>query len=438
MSDYEAEYRKKTRASARAFARSSRLHVNGVSHNIRFYEPYPFVTRSASGSKLTDLDGNRFTDYWMGHWSLILGHGKRQVRDALKEQVGQGWMYGTVNEQTLELSEMISKAVPAAEKIRYVTSGTEATMYAVRLARSATGRETVAKIDGGWHGYTSDLLKGVNWPFAEPESRGIAGGDKIISVPYNDLESSLEILRRHARDLAGIIIEPVLGGGGCIPATAEYLAGMQEFARANGSVFILDEIVTGFRFRYGCIYPTAKLDPDIVTLGKIIGGGMAIGAIAGRDEIMAYADTQKTPRSQRAYVGGGTFSANPASMAAGRATLEYLRSNRQTYARINSLGKYARDGLAKAFDGRVAVTGKGSLFMTHFLADGAGGVTSAADAARCDTAALARYHLKMMAHDGIFFLPGKLGAISDAHTKKDIARMIAASGDFEAQALKAP
>ncbi len=427
LRDYISEYKRKTRMSARMFARSSKLHVNGVSHNIRFYEPYPFVVKSSAGKNLVDVDGNRYADYWMGHWSLILGHGPKNVRESLKKQIEKSWMYGTVNEQTIKLSEMISKAVPVAEKIRYVTSGTEATMYAVRLARSVTGRNVIAKIDGGWHGYTSDLLKSVNWPFSESESSGMVNEEKIISIPYNDLEGSVKILKRHAKNLAGVIIEPVLGGGGCIPATGEYLRGIQEFVHKNSSLFILDEIVTGFRFRYGCLYPTMKLDPDIVTLGKIVGGGMAIGVMCGKKEIMEYADTASKKKSERSYIGGGTFSANPASMVSGFATLNLLKSKKEIYVKINSLGDFARKEIGNAFDGKVAVTGKGSLFMTHFLKNGMTEITNAAQAAKCDSAMLAKYHFKMIAHDGIFFLPGKLGAVSYAHTKEDIRKMASAS-----------
>jgi len=412
------------------FARSSKLHVHGVSHNIRFYEPYPFVVKSSAGKNLADVDNNKYTDYWMGHWSLILGHGPKNVKESLKKQIEKSWMYGTVNEQTIKLSELISKAVPVAEKIRYVTSGTEATMYAVRLARSVTGRKIIAKIDGGWHGYTSDLLKSVNWPFTESESSGMINAEKIISIPYNDLEGSLKILKKHAKNLAGVIIEPVLGGGGCIPATPEYLKGIQEFVHKNKSLLILDEIVTGFRFRYGCLYPTMKLDPDIVTLGKIVGGGMAIGVMCGKKEIMEYADTTGKKKSERSYVGGGTFSANPASMTSGYATLSHLKSKKSVYSKINSLGEFTRKEMRKVFDGKVVVTGKGSLFMTHFLKGGITEITNAAQAAKCDSVMLAKYHFKMIAKDGIFFLPGKLGAISNAHSKEDIKKMILASQNF--------
>ncbi|NND87506.1 MAG: aminotransferase class III-fold pyridoxal phosphate-dependent enzyme [Nitrosopumilus sp.] len=428
--DYTREYKKKTKKSARLFAKSAKLHINGVSHNIRFYEPYPFVVKSSAGKNLVDVDNNKYTDYWMGHWSLILGHGQKNVKESLKKQIEKSWMYGTVNEQTVLLSELISKNVPVAEKIRYVTSGTEATMYAVRLARSVTGKKIIAKIDGGWHGYTSDLLKSVNWPFSESESSGVVNEEQIVSIPYNDLEKSLEILQKHSKDLAGVIIEPVLGGGGCIPATADYLKGIEEFCKKNNSLFVLDEIVTGFRFRFGCLYPIMKLDPDIVTLGKIVGGGMAIGVMCGKKEIMEHADTTGKKKSERSYVGGGTFSANPASMVTGFATLSHLKSKKSIYSKINDLGKFARKELAKTFDDRVIVTGKGSLFMTHFASNGVTEITNSVQAAKCDGSMLQKYHFKLIAHDGIFFLPGKLGAISDAHTKEDIKKILKASEEF--------
>ena len=425
--DYLAQYKKKTKKSAKLFAKSLKLHVNGVSHNIRFYEPYPFVVKKSLGKNLIDVDSNKYTDYWMGHWSLILGHGPKKVKESLKKQIEKSWMYGTVNEQTILLSELISKAVPVAEKIRYVASGTEATMYAVRLARSATGKKIIAKIDGGWHGYTSDLLKSVNWPFTESESSGVVNEEQIVSIPYNDLEKSLMILKKYSKDLAGVIIEPVLGGGGCIPAEPEYLKGIQEFVHKNNSLFILDEIVTGFRFRFGCLYPTMKLNPDIVTLGKIVGGGMAVGVICGKKEIMEYADTTGKKKSERSYVGGGTFSANPASMVSGFTTLSELKNSKSVYSKINDLGEYTRKELNKSFEDKVIVSGKGSLFMTHFVDNGVTEIKTAEDVAKCDGVKLAKYHFKMISQDGIFFLPGKLGAISNSHTKADINQMIKAS-----------
>ena len=431
MKSAEEIYKKKTRRSAKLFEVSKRYHVNGVHHNIRFFEPYPFVTKSANGKYLKDVDTNKYVDYWMGHWSLILGHSPPSVKNQVRKQLNSGWMYGTVNEATMPLSEMIQKTVPVSEKIRYVSSGTEATMYAVRLARSFSGKKTIAKIDGGWHGYTSDLLKSINWPFSESESSGLVDEKHIVSLPLNDLEKSIEILNSVKNDLACTIIEPLLGGGGCIPATRDYLLGIQEFVHRNNSLFLLDEIVTGFRFRFGCLYPTMKLDPDIVTLGKIVGGGFPIGVICGKEEIMEYSNTSTHTKSERSYIGGGTFSANPATMVAGHATLSTIKKKGNSiYSKINKLGDSMRKQLDKLFEGRIITTGKGSLFMTHFVKDGISEINNAEDAARCDSDLHHQYHFEMIARNGIFFLPGKLGAISDAHSNSDIKEMVKASEQF--------
>ncbi len=423
-------YEKKTKKSAKIFEKSKKFHVNGVSHNIRFFKPYPFVTKSAKGKTITDIDGNKYTDYWMGHWSLILGHAAPPVARLVKKQLPSCWMHGTVNEMTVLFSEVIQNAVPVAEKIRYVSTGTEATMYAVRTARAFTGKKIIAKIDGGWHGYTTDLLKSVNWPFDQQESLGLTDESHIVSLPYNDLERSIQILQSVKNDLAGVIIEPVLGGGGCIPATKEYLTGIQEFVHSNNSLFLLDEIVTGFRFSFGCLYPSMNLDPDIVTLGKIVGGGFPIGVICGKEEIMKISDTSTHTKLDRSYIGGGTFSANPITMTAGRAMLQHLKKNSQVYKKIGKLGEMARRELGKIFDGKVITTGMGSLFMMHFTKEGITQVRNAEDASKCNTELLQRYHFEMIARDGIFFLPGKLGAISGTHNEADIKKIIRASARF--------
>ncbi len=426
-------YKKKTKKSAKLFSKSKKQHVNGVQHNIRFCEPYPFVTKAAKTKFLIDVDSNTYVDYWMGHWSLIFGHAPNIIKKHVKKQLSAGWMYGTVNEMTMLLSDTIQKAVPVAEKIRYVSTGTEATMFATRIARAVTKKKIIAKIDGGWHGYGSDLLKSVNWPFNESEDRGLINESSIISLPYNDLEKSLSILKKVKNDLAGVIIEPLLGGGGCIPATKEYLKGIQEFVHKNNSLFLLDEIVTGFRFSFGCMYVSMKLDPDIVTLGKIVGGGFPIGVICGKQEFLNFANTTTQKKVERSYIGGGTFSANPITMVAGSTALSKLKKNgKNLYAKINKMGEEARKGLDKVFDGKVATTGKGSMFLTHFLTDRINKVTNSTDAAKCNTRILHDYHFEMIARDGIFFLPGKLGAFSFAHSQSDVKNLLKASNRFVA------
>ena len=430
-------YKEKTKKSLNLFDKSKKYHVNGIHHNIRFFEPYPFVTKSASGKFLIDVNSNKYVDFWMGHWSLILGHAPKNIRKSAIEQIKNDWMHGTSNQNAILLSEKISKVVPVAEKIRYATTGTEATMYAVRLARAVTGKKIIAKIDGGWHGYTTDLLKTVNWPFNQSESEGLTDEKHIISLPYNNLEQSLTILKTVKKDLAGIVIEPVLGGGGAIPATKNYLKGLEEFTKKNNSLFILDEIVTGFRFRYGCLYETMKLDPDIVTLGKIVGGGFPIGVICGKDEIMEHANTSTHSKKTRTYIGGGTFSANPLSMMAGSTNLDTIKKKGSLlYKKINSVGDGMKKVLGKIFDDDVIITGKGSLFMTHFAKNNISQITNAVDASNCDTEKLHRYHFDMIANDGIFFLPGKLGAISDAHSNTDVKSIKKATERFVTNSKK--
>ena len=431
MTNTQEIYRKKTKESSKLFAKAKKVHINGVHHNIRFFEPYPFITKSAEGRFLKDVDSNKYVDYWMGHWSLILGHAQKQVQKKAAAQLKKGWMHGTSNENAILLSERISKAVPVAEKIRYASTGTEATMYSVRLARAVTGKKIIAKIDGGWHGYTTDLLKTVNWPFDVSESQGLTDEEHIVSLPLNDLQESLRILNSVKKDLAGVLVEPILGGGGAIPATQEYLQGIQEMIKTNNSLFMLDEIVTGFRFRYGCIYPTMKLDPDIVTLGKIVGGGFPIGVICGKDEIMEHANTSVNSKKSRTYIGGGTFSANPLTMIAGETTLDILKNMKNTlYKKLDILGNDTTKMLKKTFSNDAIVTGKGSLFMTHFPKNGITSINNARDAAKCDSTKLFNYHFEMIARDGIFFLPGKLGAYSDAHSTEDVKNMKRATERF--------
>ena len=247
--DVQKIYKRKTRKSEILYRRAMKVFAGGVNHNIRFYEPYPFFATSAKGKYLYDIDGNRYTDYWMGHWALILGHSPKPIVKALSDQAKNGTLYGTANKVSVELGELIKKLMPRAELIRFCSTGAEATMYAVRLARAKTGRRVIAKVIGGWHGFNTTLMQTVNHPFEDPEGLGIIedDGQFVESMPFNDLDRSLKVLESIKDDLACIIIEPILSSAGCILPTNGYLQGLQHFAHKNGSLFILDEIVTGFR-----------------------------------------------------------------------------------------------------------------------------------------------------------------------------------------------
>jgi glutamate-1-semialdehyde 2,1-aminomutase len=429
--DFLKKYRLRTEKSRHLYSQAVKLFPGGISHNIRYFEPYPFFVKGAKGKQLRDIDDNKYTDYWMGHWALILGHSPKSVADTLAVQAQNGTLYGTVNQVSVELAETIQKLMPRAEMMRFSSTGSEATMYAVRLARAKTGRRVIAKALGGWHGFNSTLMHTVNYPFEAEEGLGLVQdeGQYVESISFNDLDASIKVLDTVKDDLACIIIEPVLGGAGCIPPIDGYLQGLQEFAKKNGSLFILDEIVTGFRLSLHGAARLYGLEPDLFTLGKIAGGGMPIGIVCGYKEIMSLADpVTREDKEARCAVGGGTFSANPMTMTAGLQTLNFLKKNKQQiYSKIDRLGEMARKGLDKIFtEARIKcdATGVGSLFSTHF---GTTHVYNATDVATSDRELLRKYHLALMANYGIFFLPTKMGALSYAHQEDDVMKLLEAT-----------
>jgi glutamate-1-semialdehyde 2,1-aminomutase len=426
-------YKNKTFESMNLYFKSKEIFPGGVNHNIRYFKPYPFFTVKAKGKYLKDIDGNKYIDFWNGHWALILGHSPKIVTDKLKKQLKKGTLYGTVNKKSVLLGELINKAMPLAENIRFSSTGSEATMYAIRLARAKTGKRVIAKVIGGWHGFNSNLLQSVNYPYEADEGKGLIEdeGQFVESIQFNDLDRSIKVLESIKDDLAGIIIEPILGGAGCITPVDGYLEGLQEFVRKNNSLLILDEIVTGFRMSFSGAMNYYKLEPDIFTLGKIIGGGLPIGAVCGKKEIMKLADVTSTnEKNTYCSIGGGTFSANPLTMTAGYNTLKYLRNNPNVYEKINSLGDIARKELSKLFKElqiESEITGIGSLFMIHFLNDKVKKINSALDVSLSNTELLLNYNLALIAKHNIFFLPMKMGAFSYAHEKEDVNKLVEAT-----------
>jgi glutamate-1-semialdehyde 2,1-aminomutase len=427
-------YKKKTHNSRKFYNDSLKIFPGGISHNIRFFRPYPFFVNKATDKHLIDVDGNRYVDYWMGHWALILGHSPNVVVKKLDRQIRRGTLYGTANDISVKLGETIKKSIPISELLRFCTTGSEATMYAIRIARAVTKKRIICKTIGGWHGFNTDLMQSVNYPFELDEGVGMTGseGDFVESIPFNDLDRSIRLLESVKDDLACIIIEPLLGGGGCIPADINFLKGLEEYCKRNDILYILDEIVTGFRLNFGSLSSLYHLNPDMITLGKIVGGGLPIGVVCGKKEIMKVASpVENRNKEQLCYIGGGTFSSNPLTMTAGYATLDYISKNRQAvYNKINKLGDIARNGLKKLFSDyglKTEVTGLGSLFLTHFLSNKVNEITNANDVALSDNDTLTKYHFSLMAKYGIFFLPHKMGAISLVHDVKDIQSLINAT-----------
>ncbi|MCS7114276.1 MAG: aspartate aminotransferase family protein [Nitrososphaerota archaeon] len=428
------DYVPKTLRSKALYERAKKVLPAGVSYAIRHFEPYPFYTARAKGSKLYDVDGNEYIDFWLGHTALILGHSPPAVMKAVKKQLEKGTHYGTAHELEIALAEQVTKMIPSAEMVRFTNSGTEANMYAVRLARTYTGRSKIAKFESGWHGGYDALHKAVKPPYDLPESAGLTQGalQDTLVLPFNNLEGVKERLKGLEDQIAAIIIEPVLGVGGAIPAEKEFLKGLREFCNQHEILLIVDEVITGFRLAPGGVQQYFGVKPDITVLGKILGGGFPIGAFCGPAEIMERVDHTRYQRPHYSFH-GGTFTANPITMTAGLTTLKMLEDGR-LINRLNKLGDKIRKELTDIFEAEgvdVQVTGAGSIFDVHFTKEE---VKEPGAAFRADRKKLAEYHLKLIAN-GVFFLPTHNGALCTAHTKADIEKLFSETENF-AKSLK--
>jgi len=421
------EYVSKTRKSSALYERAKKVLPAGVSYGIRYFEPYPFYTARAKGSKLYDVDGNKYIDFWLGHTALILGHSPPAIVKAVKSQLEDGTHYGTSHELEIKLAEQVAKMVPSAEMVRFTNSGTEANMYATRLARSYTGKSKIAKFEGGWHGGYDALHVGVKYPFNIPESAGLTAGtlQDTIVLPFNDLEGVKEKLKNE--EVASIIIEPVLGAGGGIPAEKEFLKGLREFCDEKGILLIFDEVITGFRLAPGGAQQCYGVASDITVFGKILGGGFPIGALCGCREIMERLDPRVYERPHYSFH-GGTFTANPITMTAGLATLKILEDG-QCISQLNKLGAEIRVQLKEVFEANgidVQVTGVSSLFGMNFTKED---VKSANAFFKADRKKLVDYHLRLIAN-GVFFLPTHIGALSTAHSKADVEKLLSETEEY--------
>jgi glutamate-1-semialdehyde 2,1-aminomutase len=421
------EYVSKTPKSRGLYERARRVLPAGVSYGLRYFEPYPFYTVRARGCKLYDVDGNEYVDFWLGHGALILGHSPPAVVEAVKRQLENGTHYGTSHELEIKLAEQVARMVPNAEMVRFTNSGTEASMYATRLARAYTGRSKIAKFEGGWHGGYDALHVSVKYPFNVPESAGITSGalQDTIVLPFNDLDGVKEKLKNE--EVASVMLEPVLGAGGAIPAEKEFLEGLREFCDEKGILLVFDEVITGFRLAPGGAQQYYGVASDVTVFGKILGGGFPVGAFCGRREIMERLDTRLYERPRYSFH-GGTFAANPITMTAGSATLKILEDGR-LISGLNRLGDKTRGQLREIFEANgveVQVTGASSLFNTHFTREE---VKDANAAFRADRKKLVEYDLDLIA-DGVFFLPTHTKALSTAHSEADMEKMLSETEEY--------
>ena len=423
-------YEEKTTRSKELFERAGRVLPAGLSYAIRDVTPYPFYISEAKGVKLRDVDGNVYTDFWTGHGALILGHSPDEVMEAVAEQIRRGTHIGWSHELEIELAEHLVEMIPSAEMVRYTNSGTEANMYASRLARAHTGRDKIAKMEGGWHGGYDCLHKAVHAPFDVPESAGLDPKtvEDTVVVPYNDLEAARKALR--GSEVAALFVEPLMGVGGFLKPEPGYLEGLRELCDETGTLLIFDEVISGFRLGLGGGQEYFGVTPDVTVIGKIMGGGFPIGAFCGRRDIFERLDHRKYPDMRQRAFHGGTFTGNPVSTIAGIKTLDILRRG-EVYRHIDGLGEKVRRGLEDII-GRsrieAVITGLCSTFAIHFQKEVPMNIR---DVARNDTKAARAYFAHMLSR-GITYVSASLphSFICEAHTSGDVEEYMAATEEF--------
>ncbi|MCA9100917.1 MAG: glutamate-1-semialdehyde 2,1-aminomutase [Planctomycetales bacterium] len=415
-----------------AFSRACGLIPGGVNSPARAFGAVggrPVFIERADGAYLFDVDGNRYVDY-IGSWGpMILGHRHPAVIAALEAALARGTSYGAPTEAESELAELIVDIVPSVEKVRLVNSGTEATMSAIRLARGYTGRDRIVKFAGDYHGHVDSLLVAAGSSAATlgvPNSPGVTAGttrDTIV-LAYNDVACLTDAMSTHGDEIAAVIVEPVAGNMGCVPASGEFLAALRDITRQHSALLIFDEVMSGFRVALGGAQHRFGVTPDLTTLGKIIGGGLPVGAYGGRTEIMDHV----LPAGK--VFQAGTLSGNPLAVAAGIATLEQLRGDEQVYKRLESLAARLADGLveqAERHNVPARVQRVGSM-LTLFFHEGA--VTDWDSAAACDTDRFAAFFRGMLDR-GVYLPCSQFEAlfVSLAHSEADIDATIAAAGE---------
>ncbi len=405
-------------ASEKLFARAVRLIPGGVNSPVRAFRGVggtPRFIKSASGATMTDVDGHIYIDY-VGSWGpMILGHADPEVISALQDALGRGTSYGAPTELEILVAEEIIDAVPSIEMVRMVNSGTEATMSALRLARGFTGRNKIVKFEGCYHGHGDSLLVKAGSGVATlglPDSPGVpnAVARDTLTAPFNDIDALAKIFDEH-EDIAACIIEPVVGNMGCVSPQAGYLQALRDITRQHGALLIFDEVMTGFRLARGGAQELFDVSPDITTLGKIIGGGLPVGAYGASREIMNMV-APAGPVYQ-----AGTLSGNPLAMTAGLTTLRRLR-DRTVYEKLERAGQRLCDGMTKAAReaGVNTVTNRvGSMFTTFFT--DAPAVTDWTTAATSDRAAYGKFFHAML-RAGVYLAPSQFeaGFISVTHT----------------------
>ena len=366
LSNELARYQKRTPKSRALYDRAIRVMPGGDTRTGTFHLPYPLFISRGQGCRIWDADGNEYLDFLNNFTSLLHGHASPGIHEALVQQGTQGTVHGTANELQVRLAEILVQRVPSVERLRFCNSGTEATLFALRAAKAFTGRARIMKMEGGYHGSHDQVAVATSPPYDTNPSLGLSPGalGEVILGGFNDLDRTAGLIRKHRDELAAVIVEPMMGAGGGIVATPEFLQGLRAVTAECGVLLVLDEIIT-FRLGYGGLQEQYGIRPDLTTFGKIIGGGLPVGAFGGRADVMAGYD----PTRQGTIVHSGTYNGNAATMAAGIRALELY--DRPAVLALNRAGETLRTRLTAIIAETgvdAVVAGFGSVMQLHFMA----------------------------------------------------------------------
>jgi glutamate-1-semialdehyde 2,1-aminomutase len=428
MLDPVATYRRTTPGSAALHAKAVGVMPGGTTRTTTYFDPYPLYIHRGEGCRIWDVDGTERLDMLGNYTAMILGHAHPKVVEAIQRQAARGTGFAAANPVEVQLATLLCERVPSLDSVRFCNSGTEATMFAMRLARAFTGRPKIARVEGGYHG-THDYAEvsthpavvdagPPDAPLAQPDSIGTPDWalEQVVVMPFNNPDAAETIIRRESSRLAAVILEPIIGAGGVIAATVEYLERLRSVTRELGILLIFDEVIS-LRVAPGGAQQLYGVTPDLTTLGKIIGGGLPVAAFGGRADVMELLD----PRRERNLAQGGTYNGNPLGMAAGLAAMTELTPD--VYVELNRKGERVSEQLAEVFAThgvKAQVNGVGSLFAIHFTDQP---VVDYRTKASSNQRMTRDFFLGLVNH-GVLLAPRAMGALSTPMTEPDIQQFI--------------
>jgi glutamate-1-semialdehyde 2,1-aminomutase len=445
------KYAAMSQKSKRVYDRAVNLLPGGVESNFRHLDPFPFYAERAEGCKIFDVDGNEYTDFLLSQGAILLGHRRKEIEEAVARQIKRGANTAIPTELCVDVAESISRYVPSVKLVRFTNSGTEATMHAIRTARGFTGKEKIAKPEGGYHGIHDNVMWSI-WaprmkgterrPGTTPFSRGIpnAVAKTVVTFPFNDIEATYDILHKEKENLAAVITEPVLANVGCLAPRDNYLKELQKICNDLGILLILDEVITGFRLARGGAQEVFKVRPDLTTFGKALGGGFQMAAFGGRKDVMMelLSEDHGWPPKRWPMVTyhAGTYNAHPVSMAASAAVMKLIADDR-VYSDLKRISGMFFPGLQRLIDDRrieAQVASCGSMGHIYF---GASDVRTAREALNTGWDTLGVWGMECLVRGMLFGHPkGEKMFVSTAHAREDIAKALEVA-DSGFQATKA-